>query len=134
VSFDPEDMMRSFEARVSEQTRQALRLSTELEAAEVTVRSDGGEVTVRVNSAGGLADLRFHPEADALTRDELAELVMATSRRAQARLTAQVSELVSSVYGSDSGTAALVTDAYASRYPVPDNTSDPDAADPEGDR
>jgi DNA-binding protein YbaB len=121
VSLDPEDLMRSFAARVEEQTQQALRLSSELEAAEVTVRSDGGEVTVRVNSAGGLAGLRFHPEADALSRDDLADLVLATSRRAQARLTAQVSELVSSVYGAGSGTAALVTDAYASRYPTPDD-------------
>lgn len=121
---DPEGSMGSFEARVAEQTRRALDLSVRLEAADVTVSSPGGELTVRVDSAGGLADLVFHPEADSLPRDELARLVLATSRRAQARLASQVSELVAGVYGSDSGTAAFVSDAYASRYPQPPDGGD----------
>lgn len=121
MPIDPDDMIDSFQARVGEQTQQALQLSAELERAEVTARSSGGEVTVRVNSAGGLADLRFHPESDALTRDELARVVLATSRRAQAKLAEQVSALVAGVYGAGSGTAALVTEAYTSRYPSVDD-------------
>ncbi|MEU4220753.1 YbaB/EbfC family nucleoid-associated protein [Actinoplanes sp. NPDC026623] len=119
MPLDPDDMLRSFEMRVESQTRRALQLSAELEAAEVTVRSAGGELTVSVNSAGGLADLEFHPEADSLSREELAQLVLVTSRRAQAKLADRVGELVSSMYGSDSSTAAFVADAYASRYPAP---------------
>jgi len=119
MPLDPDEMMRSFEARVDGQTQRALQFSAELEAAEVAVRSPGGEVTVRVNSAGGLSDLRFHPEADALHRDELAALVLATSRQAQVKLADRVGELVSGMYGAGSGTASFITDAYASRYPAP---------------
>lgn len=121
MRLDPEDMLDAFQARVAEQTEQALRLSAELEQSEVAVRSPGGEVSVRVNSAGGLADLTLHPEADNMSRGELAALIVATSRRAQTALTAQVQELVSNLYGPDSDTAAFITEAYSSRYPALDD-------------
>jgi hypothetical protein len=123
MPFDPDDMVDLFQARVEEQTQRALRFSAELESSEVTLRSPGDEVTVRVNSAGGLADLIFHRESDGLAREELARLVLATSRRAQAKLAEQVSELVAGVYGSESDTAALITESYASRYPSVDDES-----------
>jgi DNA-binding protein YbaB len=121
VPLDPDEMISSFQARVEGRTQQALQLSAELETAAVTARSDGGEVTVRVDSAGGLADLQIHPESDGLSRDELARLVLTTSRRAQARLAEQVSAIVSGMYGAGSGTAAFITDAYSSRYPAVDD-------------
>jgi DNA-binding protein YbaB len=121
MPIDPDGVIDDFQARVDERTQQALQLSAELEQAEVTLRSSRGEVTVRVNAAGGLSDLRFHPASDALPRDELAALALATSRRAQAKLAERVSELVAAVYGAGSGTAALVTEAYASRYPSVDD-------------
>ena len=121
---DQDDLLRSFEARVDAQTQRTLKLSAELEMAEVAVRSVNGEVTVRVNSAGGLADLQLHPEADALSREELARLVLATSKQAQAKLADRVGELVSSMYGPGSGTAAFVTDVYANKYPQPDEDSE----------
>ncbi|MEV6850114.1 YbaB/EbfC family nucleoid-associated protein [Actinoplanes sp. NPDC051411] len=114
---DPEELLQSFEARVAAQTQRALTLSAALEAAEVTARSEGGEVTVTVNSAGGLADLEFHAESDKLSRPELARLVLSTSHRAQAKLASRVAELTANLYGSDSGTGALITDAYRNRYP-----------------
>lgn len=123
---DPEETLRSFETRVAAQTQRALALSAQLEATEVTVRSAGGEVTVRVNSAGGLTDLKFHREADGLPRAELARLVLATSRQAQAQLADRIGDLVSGVYGSDSSTAAFVTDAYASKYAAPDDADNPE--------
>ena len=122
---DPEDLLRSLEERVDTQTQRALQLSSELESAEVSLRSAGGEVTVRVNSAGGLAGLQIHPEAEGLAREELARLVVATSEKAQVKLAARVGELVSSLYRSGSSTAAFVTSAYASKYPDPDNEPGP---------
>ncbi|GAA4596812.1 DNA-binding protein YbaB [Actinoplanes octamycinicus] len=117
MRFDPEDDLRAFQAQVEERTQQTLRFSAELEATEVTEHAPGGEMTVRINSAGGLAGLEFHPEADRVSRQELARLVLETSRRAQGRLAERVGEMVRAVYGSDSGTAALINDAYAQRYP-----------------
>jgi DNA-binding protein YbaB len=118
---DLEEKLRSLEARAGDQRQRALRLSAELESAEVTVQSPDGAVTVRVNSAGGLTDPRFHPAAGRLSRDALAALVLTTSRQAQARLADRVGELVSGLYGPGPSTAAFVTDAYTSRYPAPDD-------------
>ncbi|BCY05367.1 YbaB/EbfC family nucleoid-associated protein [Actinoplanes sp. L3-i22] len=118
MRFDPEDGLRAFQAQVEERTHETLRFSAELEAVEVTERSPGGEVTVRVNSAGGLTDLRFHPEADRVSREELARLVLDTSRRAQARLAERVGAMVAAVFGAESGTAALINEAYGKRYPA----------------
>ena len=50
MPLDPAEMIGSFEARAGEQTQRALQLSAELEAAAVTVHSDGGEVTVSATS------------------------------------------------------------------------------------
>ncbi|MFI5492508.1 YbaB/EbfC family nucleoid-associated protein [Actinoplanes sp. NPDC051859] len=118
---NPEDDLRSFELRANAQLQRTLQLSAELEAAEVMVQSPNGEVTVRVNSAGGLADLVFHPESDRLVRDDLARLVLTTSRRAQAKLAERVSEITTSMYGASSSTAAFLSEAYTSRYPQPDD-------------
>jgi DNA-binding protein YbaB len=124
MAFDQEDELRSFERRAEEQVQRTLQLSAELEAAEVTVLSPNGEVTVRVNSAGGLADLQFHSKSDRLSRDELARVVLSTSRRAQAKLVERVGEITASMYGAGSGTAAFVSEAYTSRYPQPDDDSE----------
>jgi DNA-binding protein YbaB len=124
MSLNPDDDLRSFELRAEAQVQRTLQLSAALEAAEITVRSPKGEVTVRVNSAGGLADLRFHPESDRLSRDDLARLVLTTSRQAQAKLAERVGELTASMYGAGSGTAAFVSEVYASRYPQPEENSE----------
>ena len=124
MALDPDEVVRSLEAHVEAQTQRALQLSAELESAEVSVRSPNGEVTVRVNSAGGLAGLEFHAGSDALSRNELAELVLATSRKAQARLAQRVGELVSGMYGASSSTTAFVTEAYTKKYPEPDDESE----------
>jgi DNA-binding protein YbaB len=120
VQYDPEDVLRSIESRVEAQTRRSLQLSADLAAVEVTTHSENGAVTVRVNSAGGLTDLQFHREADNLSREDLARLVLAISKKAQAKLAERVAALVSSIYGGTSDTAALITDAYAGRYAAPD--------------
>jgi hypothetical protein len=124
MALDQDDELRSFERRAEEQVQRTLQLSAALEAAEVTVLSPDGEVTVRVNSAGGLADLQFHSTSDRLSRDELARVVLSTSRRAQAKLVERVGEITASMYGAGSGTAAFVSEAYTSRYPQPDDDSE----------
>ena len=81
MAFDQDDELRSFERRAEEQVQRTLQLSAALEAAEVTVLSPGGEVTVRVNSAGGLADLQFHSKSDRLRHTPAATPSPTTTRR-----------------------------------------------------
>jgi DNA-binding protein YbaB len=116
MSFVPDDLLRSFELRAEEQAAQARRLSARIEQSTATAESPDGEVTVTVDSTGGLAGLRFDAAAERLPLDRLAALVLDTSRRAQAKIAKQVGDLVSETYGLGSPTADFVSGAYAERF------------------
>jgi DNA-binding protein YbaB len=120
MNQSPEDLLRSFELRAAEHAERAQLLSRRLEQNSVTVRSPDGEVRVTVDSTGGLAGLRFGRAAGDVPLDRLADLVLETSRRAQAELAASMGELVSELYGPGSDTATFVSRTYAERFPAPD--------------
>jgi hypothetical protein len=56
-----------------------------------------------------------------LSATELSEAIMATNRRAQARLAKDVSALVGSLYGAGSQTASFIAGTYAEQFPEPDD-------------
>ncbi|MEV4351150.1 YbaB/EbfC family nucleoid-associated protein [Actinoplanes sp. NPDC049596] len=116
MSMVPEDRIADWELRVEEQARRTQRLSESIERSTSSAESPGGEVVVTVDSTGGLAGLRFRREAGDLPLDRLDELVLATSKRAQARMAEQVSDLVEQLYGSGSGTAQFIRTAYSERF------------------
>jgi hypothetical protein len=120
MSQSPEDLLRSFELQAMEHAERAQLLSRRLEANSVTVESPGHEVRVTVDSTGGLSALDFGSAAEELPLDRLAELVLQTSRQAQARLAESIGELVSELYGQDSQTASFVARTYAERFPAPE--------------
>lgn len=124
MTFDPEGLLRSFEARAREQAEQAQQLSQRMQKATSTVESSGGEVRLTVDSTGGLADLEFGAPAERVSLQRLAQLVLEASRQAQRRMAAQMSTVVAQMYGADSPTSQFVSSAYAERF----------AAHPEYDR
>jgi len=126
LSQSPEDLLRSFELQAMEQAERAQLLSRRLEQNAVTVQSPGGEVRVTVDSTGGLAGLQFGAPAREMPLERLAEVVLATSRRAQATLADSMGELVSQVYGPGSATADFVAQTYAERFPTPAPAADED--------
>ena len=126
MSRSPEELLRSFEVQAMEHAERAQLLSRRLERNSTTVESPGGEVRVTVDSTGGLAGLQFSSAAREVPLDRLAELVLATSRQAQARLAASMGELVAQLYGAGSPTAAFVSRTYAERFPAPETGEDGD--------
>ncbi|RZU48483.1 YbaB/EbfC DNA-binding family protein [Krasilnikovia cinnamomea] len=122
----PDDWIRTFELRAQEQAARAHELSRQLQERSVTVASADGEVRLTVDSAGGLAGLEFGRGASELSLEDLAALVLQTSRRAQARLAESMSEAVAQVFGQGSETASFVSQAYAERFPRPDDDADGD--------
>jgi hypothetical protein len=121
MNQSPEDLLRSFELRAAEHAERAQLLSRRLEQNSTMVESPDGLVRVTVDSTGGLSGLQFGRGARELPLDRLAELVLATSRQAQARLAASMGELVAELYGPGSETANFVTETYAQRFPAPDD-------------
>ena len=126
--MDANDEMTDWAARVEQQTAPTTELSERLQRARATAESPAGEVAVTVDNSGGLADLRLSEQATRLPSAELGELILATSRRAQARLAQQVADLTTSMYGAGSATASFINGAYAEQFPAPDD--DDEKGDP----
>lgn len=82
--------------------------------------SRDGIVTVTVDSAGAVTDLKITDQSRNLAGAELAALVLATMRRAQSRITEQVAEIMQSTVGEDGQTVAAVVGSYRQRFPEPE--------------
>ena len=121
VSMDPEDAIEDWAARVERQSTLTTELSERLQQAQASAESRDGEVRVTVDHSGGLADLRLAERAMRLSATDLSEIILATSRRAQAQLAKDVAELVSGLYGAGSQTAAFIGGTYAAQFPEPDD-------------
>lgn len=115
----PDDWIRSFELQAEQQVARSLELSRRLAANTMSASSPEGEVRLTVDSSGGLASLAFGTKARDLPLDELASLVLQTSRRAQVQLAKAMGEVASEVFGRGSETASFVSGAYAERFPQP---------------
>ena len=119
VPLDPEDAIAGWAERIEQQTALTTELSERLQQAAGSAESPGGEAVVTVDHSGGLAQLRLSERAMRLPAVELAEIILATSRQAQAVLARRVSELVGELYGAESETAAFVGGTYAAQFPEP---------------
>lgn len=120
MPIDPEDAIAGWAQRVEQQTSRTTELSERLQQARASAESPGGEVVVTVDQSGGLADLRLGERAMRLPPTKLAEIILGTSRQAQATLARQVADVVSELYGSDSETAAFIGGVYTAQFPEQD--------------
>jgi DNA-binding protein YbaB len=110
-------MLAGWEQRVEQQTSLTMELSRRMEHTRASAESRGGEVSVIIDSSGGLAELFLTDRAMRLTADELAALILDTSRRAQAKLAQQMVEVVGDLYGDNSETAAFIGGVYTEKFP-----------------
>lgn len=106
------------------ETRGALerfaRMRTQAEQVSVTETSADGHVTVTVNSGGVPTDLRISEQAASMTCAQIAAAVMATMRKAQARLADRVGEVMQATMGDDKETVDRVLAVYHDRFPEPE--------------
>ena len=84
--MDPEDAIEDWAARAERQTALTGELGERLQRARASAESPRGEVVVTVDHSGGLADLRLTDQAMRHSARELSEIILVTSRHAQARL------------------------------------------------
>lgn len=119
---DPEDWVVDWQQSAEQQAQVGLELSQRMREVSATAESAGGEAVVVVDHSGGMTGLTLTAHAMRLSADELAETILATSRRAQAQLAEKMAELVTGIYGSDSATAAFISGTYAEQFPaLPDD-------------
>ncbi|GGN17712.1 broad specificity phosphatase PhoE [Actinoplanes campanulatus] len=115
---DPEELLADWQWRVQRQTETTQELSRRMQQVTASAESRDGDVAVTVDHAGGLSGLTLTDEAMRLAPDDLARLIMATSRRAQSRLSDEMADLVKGMFGADSATTSFVAGTYADRFPA----------------
>lgn len=95
-------------------------MQRQVTAVTSTESSRDGIVTVTVDSAGAVTDLRITDQARTLPGAEIAALVLNTMRQAQSRITAQVTEIMQSTVGEDTQTVDAVVSSFRQRFPEPE--------------
>jgi DNA-binding protein YbaB len=97
-------MIADLEAKARDLARRAQQVQDGIRAAEATVSSPDGWVTVTVAPNGALRDISFSLPAEGASDAALGAVVMATVRRARAEVAQQVAAVVEPEFG---GTAAM---------------------------
>ena len=94
----------------------------------ITEVSRDGIVRVTVDATGALVNLEIAEQHREVAGAALAATVLATMRKAQARIAGRVSEIVAEVGVEDKGTASALVSSYQQRFPEPEPETPPWAA------
>ncbi|WP_409463383.1 YbaB/EbfC family nucleoid-associated protein [Amycolatopsis sp. GA6-003] len=95
----------------------------------VTETGKDGLVTVTVDSAGNVTDLRVSDRIRELSGDRIAAAVLGTLRRAQSRLPERLGEVMAATIGDDPATVDTIVGNYRAKFPEPEPDG-PESADP----
>ena len=117
---DADAMVRSAEKMLAQQQADADRLNEALSALTIIGSNDDESVRVKINSTGGLADIKFTEAALRLGPDQLRREVMRGITTAQTHLAEQVHRTVSKIYGPGTATAKMFADQYEAKFGVPE--------------
>jgi len=97
--MDPEQWLANYEKRLADVVARAKEAGTRLRQVGGTVTSPRGEVTVRIGAGGTLENLTLTPAARTLESDELARLILDTTRQAQNVAGAQIAGISTEYFG-----------------------------------
>ena len=95
----------------------------------VTESSSDGVVTVTVDSAGNVTDLRITDRVKEMSGAQVSSAVLLTLRRAQARLPEKVAEVMAETIGDDQQTVDTIVNNYRSKFPEPEPEESPEAGE-----
>jgi DNA-binding protein YbaB len=100
--MNAEHWLAGYRDRLAQLQARTLRAQDELAAAEATVTSPDGAVTVTVNPAGALRGLVLAERTATMSRSTLAAAVLATAQQAQGRAARVAMDAMAPVLGEDS--------------------------------
>lgn len=116
------------EAKAKAQRYQAMR--AQVGQVSVTESSKDGTVTVTVDSAGNVTDLRITDAVREMSGSRAASAVLLTLRKAQSRLPEKLAEVMTDTIGDDPQTMNTIVGNYRAKFPEPEPESE-DEATPE---
>jgi DNA-binding protein YbaB len=85
-----------------------------------TESSQDGLVTVTVDSAGNVTDLRITDKVREMSGEQVASAVLRTLRRAQSRLPEKLAAVMAETIGDDEQTMNTIVSNYRSKFPEPE--------------
>ncbi|MGH3880621.1 MAG: YbaB/EbfC family nucleoid-associated protein [Actinophytocola sp.] len=97
--MDTEQWLAQYEKRITDVATRAKEAGARLREVGGTATSPRGEVEVKVDAAGGLEDLTLTPAARTLEADELAQLILDTTRQARRAVSARIAGISTSYFG-----------------------------------
>jgi len=98
--MEPEQWLAQYDKRLNDIATRANEAGARLRQVGKTAISPRGEVTVTVGAGGALGDLTLTPAARRLESDELARLILDTTRRARYAVGAQMAGIATEYFGA----------------------------------
>ncbi|MET7966528.1 YbaB/EbfC family nucleoid-associated protein [Micromonospora sp. NPDC005305] len=111
---------------MSDRAAQAQEMSRRVADLTATAAGADGAVRVTVAASGIVTELRLDDRVRSWPATRIAAEIMATTRRAQARLAGAVADVAARTVGAGSETARAVVASYTTRFPAPPEESDDD--------
>ncbi len=100
--MEPEQWLADYDKRLKDIAARAEEAGERVRRAGATATSPRGEVTVRVSASGTLEDLTLTPAARALESDDLARLILDTTKKARHTVSRQIAGISTSYLGEGS--------------------------------
>ncbi|MEU4345169.1 YbaB/EbfC family nucleoid-associated protein [Nocardia sp. NPDC023852] len=124
AGFDPSRAVEDFAQMAADFERQANRfqdLQGRMTALAATESSSGGRVSVTVDGNGVPTAINLSASTRGMDPGVVSAEIMSCLRRAQAKLRAQVTEMVQDTVGDDAAGAAII-ERFAKQFPDPEPT------------
>ena len=118
---DPEAANRlidNWESSLKERAAQAKSFADQGAGVTVTARDPDGIVEVTVDSTGAVTALNLSERIRKQPAVEVADLILATMRKAQAQLSRRMAEVAAETMGGDSDVTRAVVASYEKRFPA----------------
>jgi DNA-binding protein YbaB len=97
--MDPQQWLKQYDERLTDIAARAKKASARLGKVSSTKTSPRGEVEVRIDAGGAIDDLKLTPEARTLESDELARLILDTTKKAQYAVSSQIADISTAYFG-----------------------------------
>jgi DNA-binding protein YbaB len=105
--MDPDKWFAQYDEKLRDAAQKAEKAEKALRTVGGSATSRDGEVTVRVSASGALSDLVLRPGARDIEPEQLARIILETSREAQRDVGAQVVDVMTKFVGEGAALEAV---------------------------
>ncbi|KAA9151023.1 YbaB/EbfC family nucleoid-associated protein [Amycolatopsis acidicola] len=123
---DPAARVDQLVAQAKEKARRYRAMQAAVGQVSVTESSPDGLVSVTVDSAGNVTDLRITDKVKELSGAQVSAAVLTTLRRAQSRLPERLGEVMAETIGDDPQTMDTIIGNYRAKFPEPEEPAEPE--------